>query len=120
MLQVIAQRVEAEVQQCPACQARSKAPFPASMPGPVQYGSGLQAFSINLLVAHMLSLRRTVELVKALSGLRSCEATAGSGTVAPARPRGLCGRSCHGAGADSPPAGGRDRLARLHRATPCG
>ena len=45
------------------------------MPGPVQYGSGLQACIINLLVAHMLSLRRTVELLKALSGLRLSEAT---------------------------------------------
>ena len=75
VFQVIEQRVEAEVKQCPDCQARSKAAFPANMPGPVQYGSGLQAFIINLLVAHMLSLRRTVELVKALSGLRLSEAT---------------------------------------------
>ena len=75
VFQVIEQRVEAEVKQCPDCQARSKAQFPASMPGPVQYGSGLQAFIINLLVAHMLSLRRAVELVKALSGLRLSEAT---------------------------------------------
>ena len=75
VFQVIEQRVEAEVKQCPDCQARSKAPFPASLPGPVQYGTGLQAFIINLLVAHMLSLRRTVELVRALSGLRLSEAT---------------------------------------------
>ena len=75
VLQVIEQRVEAEVKQCPDCQARNKGEFPASMPGPVQYGVGLQAFIINLLVAHMLSLRRTVELVRALSGLRLSEAT---------------------------------------------
>ena len=55
VFQVIEQRVEAEVKQCPDCQARNKGAFPASMPGPVQYGSGLQAFIINLLVAHMLS-----------------------------------------------------------------
>jgi transposase len=45
------------------------------MPGPRQYGSGLQAFVINLLVAQMLSLRRVVELVRAISGLRLSEAT---------------------------------------------
>ncbi len=75
VLQVIEHRVEAEVKQCPDCRARSKGRFPASMPGPVQYGTGLQAFIINLLVAPMLSLRRTVERVQAISGLRLSEAT---------------------------------------------
>ena len=45
------------------------------MPGPRQYGTGLQAFLINLLVTQMLSLRRAVELVQAISGLRISEAT---------------------------------------------
>ena len=75
VFQVIEHRVEAEVKHCPDCQARTKAAFPASMPGPRQYGVGLQAFVINLLVAHMLSLRRAVELVRAISGLRLSEAT---------------------------------------------
>ena len=75
VFQVIEHRVEAELKQCPDCQARTKAEFPASMPGPRQYGVGLQAFIINLLVAHMLSLRRTVELVRAISSLRLSEAT---------------------------------------------
>ena len=75
VFQLIEHRVEAELKHCPDCQARSKAAFPASMPGPRQYGSGLQAFVINLLTAHMLSLRRTVELVRAISGLRLSEAT---------------------------------------------
>ena len=74
VFQVIKQRVEAEVKQCPDCRARSKAQFPANMSGPVQYGTGPQALIINLLVAHMLSLRRTVELVWAISGLRLSEA----------------------------------------------
>ena len=67
VFQVIEHRVEAGCQQCPHCQARSKADFPASIPGPRQYGSGLQAFIIDLLVAQMLSLRRTVELVRTIS-----------------------------------------------------
>ncbi len=44
------------------------------MPGPLQYGVGLQAFVINLPVAQMLSLRRAVALVQAVSGLRLFEA----------------------------------------------
>ena len=75
VFQLIEHRVEAELKHCPHCQARSKAEFPANMPGPRQYGRGLQAFIINLLTAHMLSLRRTVELVRAISGLRLSEAT---------------------------------------------
>ena len=45
------------------------------MPGPRQYGPGLQAFLINLLVTQMLSLRRAVEPVQAISGLKLSEAT---------------------------------------------
>ena len=59
----------------PDRQARCKQVFPAGMPGPRQYGSGLQAFVINLLVAQMLSLRRGVELVRAIFGLRLSQAT---------------------------------------------
>ena len=73
--QVSEQRVEAEVKHCPACQARNKAKSPAHLPGPRQCGRGLQALLCNLLVAHMLSLRRSVALVRAISGLRLSEAT---------------------------------------------
>ena len=72
---VVEQRVTAEVKQCPHCQARCQPAFPASMPGPRQYGSGLQAFLSHLLVAQMLALRRVVELLRAISGLRLSEAT---------------------------------------------
>ena len=73
--QLVERHVDAEIKQCPACQARTKAPFPDTMPGPRQYGTGLQAFIINLLVAQMLSLHRAVELVHAISGLSISEAT---------------------------------------------
>jgi transposase len=75
VFQVVEQRVTAEVKQCPHCQARCQPAFPASMPGPRQYGSGLQAFISHLLVAQMLSLRRVVQLVRAISGVRLSEAT---------------------------------------------
>ena len=75
VFEVVERRVEAEVKQCPDCRTRTKGRFPDTMPGPIQYGTGLQAFIINLLVAHMLSLRRAVALVQAISGLRLSEAT---------------------------------------------
>ena len=45
------------------------------MPGPLQYGVGIVAFVVNLLIAQMLSLRRAVELVWAISGIKLSEAT---------------------------------------------
>ena len=71
VFEVVERRVEVEVKECPDCRARTKGQFPDAMPGPLQYGAGLQAFIINLLVAHMLSLRRAVALVQAISGLRA-------------------------------------------------
>ena len=75
VFEVVERRVDAEIKDCPGCRARTKGRFPDDMPGPVQYGHGLQAFVVNLLVAHMLSLRRAVALVQAISGLRLSEAT---------------------------------------------
>ena len=75
VFEVVERRVDAEVKECPECRARTKGRFPDTMPGPLHYGAGLQAFVINLLVAHMLSLRRAVALVQAISGLRLSEAT---------------------------------------------
>ncbi len=67
VFEVVERRVEAEVKECPDCRARTKGRFPDDMPGPLQYGAGLQAFVVNLPGAHMLSLRRAVALVQAIS-----------------------------------------------------
>ena len=75
VFEVVERRVEAEVKECPACRDRTKGRFPDTMPGPLQYGPGLKAFIINLLIAHMLSLRRATALVQAISGLTLSEAT---------------------------------------------
>ena len=75
VFEVVEHRVDAEVKECPDCRTRTKGRFPDAMPGPLQYGIGLQAFIINLLIAQMLSLRRTVALVHAICGLKLSEAT---------------------------------------------
>ena len=75
VFEVVEHRVDAEVKECPDCRTRTKGRFPDAMPGPLQYGIGLQAFIITLLVAHMLSLRRAAALVHAICGLRLSEAT---------------------------------------------
>lgn len=72
---LVEHRVEAEIKLCPACRKRTKGQFPATMPGPVQYGRGIQALVISLLVAHMLSLNRAVALVETMTGRKLSEAT---------------------------------------------
>ncbi len=58
----------------PEVQGPDQGPVPRQHP--VQYGIGIQALVINLLVAQMLSLRRAVALVQAISGIKLSEASA--------------------------------------------
>ena len=68
-------KVDAEIKDSPTCGARTKGRFPENMPGPLQYGNGIKAFVINLLVTQMVSLNRAVGLVQAMSGIKLSEAT---------------------------------------------
>jgi transposase len=67
--------VDAEIKQCPFCQAQSKGRFPAAMPGPLQYGPGIKAYVLNLLIAQMLSLNRVQQSIRTLIGQVISEAT---------------------------------------------
>ena len=67
--------VDAEIKQCPQCQAQTKGLFPADLSGPLQYGSGIKAYALNLLVAQMLSLKRVQQSVRTLIDLALSEAT---------------------------------------------
>ena len=67
--------VDAEIKTCPRCGAETRGRFPDNMPGPLQYGHGIVAFATHLLTAQMLSLKRTVETLKALTGRALAEAT---------------------------------------------
>ena len=69
------EHVDVEVKQCPACDSTVKAHFPNDMPGPLQYGNGIKAYVIQLLVAQMISLNRVVDMVAALIGRTISEAT---------------------------------------------
>lgn len=69
------EHVDVEVKQCPACDSTVKAKFPNDMPGSLQYGNGIKAYVIQLLVAQMISLNRVVDMVAALIGRTISEAT---------------------------------------------
>lgn len=67
--------VKAEVKTCPRCRRETRGAFPDDMPGPLQYGHGIVAFATHLLTAQMLSLKRTAQTLKALTGRAVAEAT---------------------------------------------
>jgi len=71
----VVSHVNAEIKQCPACQALTKGCFPADMPGPLQYGTGIKAYVINLLISQMISLKRVQQSIKTLIGQLIAEAT---------------------------------------------
>jgi len=67
--------VDAEVKRCPACNATIKGLFPSDRHGPLQYGDGLKAFVINLLVSQVVALNRAQKLVKSMIGVVIAEAS---------------------------------------------
>ncbi len=54
----VVEHVDAEIKQCPVCDSTVKGTFPADMHDPMQYGDGLKAFVVNLLVCQMVTLNR--------------------------------------------------------------
>ena len=54
---------QAEIKDCPHCQARVQAPFPAGVSQPVQYGSRLKAQASYLNTYHVMPIARTSELL---------------------------------------------------------
>jgi len=71
----VVSHVDAEIKQCPRCKAHTKGRFPADMPGPLQYGAGVKAYVLNLLIAQMVSLKRVQQSIKTLIGQVISEAT---------------------------------------------
>jgi len=69
------EHVDLEIKHCDACNSTVKGKFPSDMPGPLQYGNGLKAYIINLLVCQMISLNRVQKLIKTLIGTIIAEAT---------------------------------------------
>jgi transposase len=71
----VVEHVDAEVKICPNCDSTVKGAFPSDMPGPLQYGNGLKAYIINLLVCQMISLSRAQGMVTAIIGEILAQAT---------------------------------------------
>jgi len=71
----IVEHVDAQIKQCPECDTTVKGHFPLDMPGTLQYGPGLKAYVINLVVGQMISLNRIQKLIKSMIGILIAEAT---------------------------------------------
>jgi transposase len=67
--------VDAERKRCPRCRSETRGAFPGELSGPVQYGPGIKAYILELLVAQMLSLKRAQQSIRTLIGLVISEAT---------------------------------------------
>lgn len=67
--------VDVETKQCPKCAAKVKGGFPPNFQGPIQYGDGIKAFVICLLVTQMVALKRTQKMIKTIIGKVISEAT---------------------------------------------
>lgn len=71
----VIEHVDVEVKHCAACDSTVKGKFPADMPGTLQYGNGLKAYIINLIIGQMISLNRVQKLVKSIIGEIIAEAS---------------------------------------------
>ena len=60
---------------CPTCDTVNKPDFPKSMAGPLQYGAGIKAFILNLLLVQMVALNRVQGFISALIDQVISEAT---------------------------------------------
>lgn len=67
--------VDAEIKRCPHCRMQNRGPFPEAFSGPLQYGAGIKAYVLNLLIAQMISLKRVQQSIQTLIGLLISEAT---------------------------------------------
>ena len=71
----VVEHVDAEVKQCPNCKTTVKGLFPEDMPGNLQYGNGIKAFAIHLIVSQMVALNRVQKQIAAMIGTVISEAT---------------------------------------------
>jgi transposase len=75
IFETVIEHVDAEIKYCENCDSIVKAKFPSDMSGPLQYGDGLKAYIISLLVCQMISLNRVQKLIKTLIGKVIAEAS---------------------------------------------
>ena len=71
----VVMHVDAEIKPCPHCGTKARGSFPEGFCGPLQYGAGIKAYVLNLLIAQMISLKRVQQSIQTLIGQAISEAT---------------------------------------------
>ena len=71
----VVEHIDAEIKTCPNCESEVKGKFPEDMSGPLQYGNGLKAYLINLVVSQMISLSRIQKMIATLIGITIAESS---------------------------------------------
>jgi hypothetical protein len=71
----VVSHVDAQIKSCPQCGAQTKGQFPADLSGPLQYGSGIKGYVLNLLIAQMISLKRVQQSIRTLIGMAISQTT---------------------------------------------
>lgn len=71
----VVDHVDAEKKECPKCHSLNKGAFPKHMAGPKQYGSGVKAYILTLLVAQMIAFKRVQFMMKSVISEAVSEAT---------------------------------------------
>lgn len=71
----VVEHVDAEIKECPNCKSIVKGQFPQDMPGKLQYGNGLKAFAIHLIISQMVALNRVQKQISAMIGAVISEAS---------------------------------------------
>lgn len=70
----VTSHTDAEIKTCPTCETVNKGKFSSDLKGPLQYGKGLKAYLLNLLIVQMVSLNRVQQMAFALIGQMISEA----------------------------------------------
>jgi transposase len=71
----VVEHIDAEIKTCPNCESEVKGRFPEDMPGPLQYGNGLKAYLINLVISQMIALGRIQKMITTLIGVTIAESS---------------------------------------------
>jgi hypothetical protein len=58
----VVEHFEAEIKNCPSCQAVNKGDFASGVRGKLQYGNGLKAFIFHLIVSQMVAINRVQKI----------------------------------------------------------
>ena len=75
LFEKVVTHIDAEIKPCPHCGTEARGSFPEAFCGPLQYGAGIKAYALNLLIAQMLSLKRVQQSLETLLGQVISEAT---------------------------------------------